>query len=82
MVKVERDEVTDIRPNPVCPNNISNNSAVYASEVETNPYAAKLCAKGYAAASALTDPDRVRTPLRRLGKRGEAQWEPISWDQA
>ncbi len=81
MVKTEGEKVVDIRPNPHCPNNISNNSEVFRREV-SDPYAAKLCAKGYSAAQALDDPDRVRAPLKRLGERGEGRWQEISWEQA
>jgi anaerobic selenocysteine-containing dehydrogenase len=41
-----------------------------------------LCPKGIAGLQGLYDPDRVRTPLKRIGKRGEGRWEPISWDEA
>ncbi|MDJ0955760.1 MAG: molybdopterin-dependent oxidoreductase [Arenicellales bacterium] len=81
MVKTKKDKVVDIRPNPHCPNNISNNSEVFHREV-SDPYAAKLCAKGYSASQALDDPDRVSTPLKRIGERGEGRWEEISWEQA
>lgn len=41
-----------------------------------------LCAKGLAAKDLVENPDRIRTPLKRVGKRGEGKWEPISWDDA
>lgn len=40
------------------------------------------CFKGRVSADRLTHPDRLRHPLRRVGKRGEGKWERISWDQA
>jgi anaerobic selenocysteine-containing dehydrogenase len=42
----------------------------------------RLCAKGIAGINHLYNPDRVPTPLRRAGKRGEGRWKPISWDEA
>ena len=39
------------------------------------------CAKGPATLNQVTDPERVRYPLRRVGKRGEGKWERVSWDE-
>ena len=39
------------------------------------------CAKGPATLNQITDPDRIRYPLRRAGKRGEGKWERVGWDQ-
>jgi anaerobic selenocysteine-containing dehydrogenase len=41
-----------------------------------------LCPKGIAGLQGLYDPDRIRSPLKRVGKRGEGLWQPISWDEA
>ncbi len=42
----------------------------------------KVCAKGQAGAQKIYDPDRILSPLRRTGKRGQGEWEQISWDEA
>jgi anaerobic selenocysteine-containing dehydrogenase len=39
------------------------------------------CAKGPATLNQVTDPERIRYPLRRVGKRGEGNWERVSWDE-
>ena len=41
-----------------------------------------LCVKAQAIPELVEDPDRLRTPLRRLGERGGGRWTPITWDQA
>lgn len=41
-----------------------------------------LCPKGIAGLQGLYDPDRIRSPLKRVGKRGEGRWQPISWKEA
>jgi anaerobic selenocysteine-containing dehydrogenase len=41
-----------------------------------------LCPKGQAAPELLYNPDRIRTPLRRVGARGEGRWEAINWETA
>ena len=40
------------------------------------------CAKGPATINQLTDPDQILYPMKRKGKRGEGQWERVSWDEA
>jgi anaerobic selenocysteine-containing dehydrogenase len=40
------------------------------------------CAKGPATINQVTDPERIRYPLKRVGKRGEGKWERVSWDEA
>ncbi|MBL6932782.1 MAG: molybdopterin-dependent oxidoreductase [Rhodospirillales bacterium] len=42
----------------------------------------RVCAKGLTGSTKLYDPDRILSPMKRVGKRGEGQWEKISWDQA
>ena len=42
----------------------------------------RLCAKGIAGLNHLYNPDRILSPLRRVGKRGEGRWKQISWDEA
>jgi anaerobic selenocysteine-containing dehydrogenase len=39
------------------------------------------CAKGPATMNQVSDPERIRYPLRRRGKRGEGDWERVSWDE-
>ena len=41
-----------------------------------------LCTKGAALRNHVYREDRIRTPLRRIGERGEGKFEPISWDEA
>jgi anaerobic selenocysteine-containing dehydrogenase len=38
------------------------------------------CAKGPATLNQINDPDRILYPLKRAGKRGDGNWERVSWD--
>jgi len=40
------------------------------------------CPMGEAGLELLYHPDRIATPFRRKGKKGERGWEPVSWDAA
>ena len=42
----------------------------------------RLCAKGHALVDQLYSPDRLRYPMRRVGKKGEGNFERITWDEA
>jgi anaerobic selenocysteine-containing dehydrogenase len=41
-----------------------------------------MCMLGLSGAQLLYSPSRVKTPLKRVGDRGEGRWEPISWEAA
>ncbi len=41
-----------------------------------------ICARGNAGIKYLYDPDRLKYPLKNVGKRGAPVWKRISWDEA
>ncbi len=41
-----------------------------------------ICVLGLSGLQLLYGPTRVKTPLKRVGKRGEGKWAKISWDEA
>ena len=48
-----------------------------------NPYSnGTLCSKGAAMRQYVYSPDRIRTPLKRVGPRGSEAYEAISWEEA
>ena len=55
-------------------------------KIDPNPKFLKsrgmICARGNAATKHIYDPDRLKYPLRRTGKRGQGKWERISWEEA
>lgn len=42
----------------------------------------ELCPRGLALLEYLYHPDRLKHPIKRLGKRGEGKWQTIGWDEA
>ncbi len=40
------------------------------------------CAKGQAGIMSVYDPDRIKYPMIRVGKRGEGKWRRASWEEA
>jgi anaerobic selenocysteine-containing dehydrogenase len=41
-----------------------------------------MCAKGLSSIQHIDNPYRLRWPLKRVGAKGEGNWERISWDEA
>ena len=56
-----------------------------AKKIEGNPShplnGGKLCARGQAGLQNLYNPDRLRSPLRREGPRGEGRFTAITWEE-
>ena len=42
----------------------------------------KLCTKGSSLRNYVYRTDRIKTPLKRIGERGDGRFEPITWDEA
>lgn len=42
----------------------------------------RLCPRGTGGVGMYYDQDRLKTPLLRVGKRGEQTFKPVSWDEA
>ncbi len=42
----------------------------------------RLCARGNAGTDLLYDPDRLKYPMLRTGKRGDGEFKRVSWDEA
>ncbi|MHB8765809.1 MAG: molybdopterin-containing oxidoreductase family protein [Deferrisomatales bacterium] len=62
-----------------CRVTIEDGKAVAVEGLESHPLNhGKLCPKGEAALDNVYSPERLKTPLKRVGDR----FEPISWDQA
>ncbi len=56
------------------------------TKLDPNPYFPKsrnmLCARGNAGIQALYDPDRLKYPMIRIGKKGEGKFKKVTWDEA
>lgn len=66
LLTVEGGRVTHVAPNPAHP----------ASR-------GAFCVKGIRGLPGLAyDPNRIATPLRRVGERGSGKWQAIDWDEA
>ncbi|MEM9744431.1 MAG: molybdopterin-dependent oxidoreductase [Pseudomonadota bacterium] len=56
--------------------------AVAPADYPIPGYENRICLMGRSRLEYQYHPDRLRTPLRRVGARGEGRWEPISWEDA
>lgn len=42
----------------------------------------RACVRGRSIRQRIYSPERLKTPLRRVGERGADEWEEISWEEA
>jgi len=42
----------------------------------------RICLRGLSTLDLLYHPDRIKTPLKRVGERGDGKFEKISWEEA
>jgi anaerobic selenocysteine-containing dehydrogenase len=62
---------------------VENNRAVRVTGDPDHPFTRGfLCTKVNNYEQRTHSPDRIKTPLRRTGAKGESCFEPISWDEA
>ena len=47
-----------------------------------DPYYRHVCMKGISEIQHVYSDERLQTPMRRVGKRGDNEFEAISWDEA
>jgi anaerobic selenocysteine-containing dehydrogenase len=77
----------------VCPHDCPDTCALHvtvqggrvirvAGDPDHPPTQGVLCTKVSRYAERTYHPERVLTPLRRVGKKGEGRFEPVSWDLA
>ena len=62
---------------------VEDGRIVRIAGMKEHPYnSGTLCPKGLAASQTVTDPLRLKYPLKRIGERGGGRWARISWDAA
>ena len=49
---------------------------------ENGQVQSRACPRGRAARQRVYAPERLKYPMKRIGKRGGGQWQRISWDEA
>ena len=78
-VHVVGGKVVKIEPSELNPIGVANVSTDYAM---LKGQGGRICPKGNSATRSLYDPDRLKTPMKRVGPRGAGRWKAISWEEA
>lgn len=81
-VKVHDGVAVKIDGNPRAPQTLWPHLPYETSPFMTAPVDAAICPKGQAGLQSVYDPYRIRTVLKRAGKRGENKWVSIPFDHA
>ncbi len=63
------------------PNTVANNSQNFVTASAAGDIG-RICCKGNSGIKSLYDPERLQTPMRRVGPRGSDLFEPITWEEA
>ncbi|MGQ9495773.1 MAG: molybdopterin-dependent oxidoreductase [Thermoanaerobaculaceae bacterium] len=84
MAKVKDGVLLKVDGSPYHPNCLDPEDRLpYSTPVEEAKLVrGKNCAKSQAYPTLIYDPQRVLTPLKRVGAQGSGQWQAISWKQA
>lgn len=53
-----------------------------SGDVEFGGFNPRACLRGRSMRKLLNNPDRIKYPMKRVGKRGSGEFEQISWDEA
>ncbi|MEG0933711.1 MAG: molybdopterin-dependent oxidoreductase [Lachnospiraceae bacterium] len=61
---------------------IKDGELVYVEGSQSPSDNGRLCVKGLATKQFVYNKERVRYPMKRIGKKGEGKFERISWDEA
>lgn len=56
--------------------------AVSAADYPLDNFKNRICLMGRSRLEYQYHPDRLRKPLKRVGERGQGQWQEISWEEA
>ncbi|NOY27257.1 MAG: molybdopterin-dependent oxidoreductase [Oligoflexia bacterium] len=80
--KVYDGVLAKIDGNPYGPQTMLPHMPMETSPAEAALVDGKLCPKGQAGIQTLYDPYRIKTVLKRAGKRGENKWVSVPFDQA
>lgn len=81
-VKILDGVAVKIEGNPYSPWNMVPHIAYNTPVKETGLMNAPLCPKGQAGLQTIYDPFRIKSVLKRAGKRGENKWVTIPFEQA
>lgn len=82
-VRVRGGRVTSVEPDDSINSGIPREDACLSADtINKGMVQSRPCAKGYAQAQNLYDPNRLKYPMKRAGQRGEGLWQRISWDEA